>query len=138
MKHLCKHLFLFITGGCLYYLIEIIWRGYSDISMLVLGGICFVIIGLINERYSWEMPLILQMLLSSAFVTLAELMAGIVLNIWLDLNIWDYSDSPLNLYGQICLSYSLLWFVLSLGAIVLDDLLRWKLFNEEKPHYRFI
>ena len=33
--------------------------------------------------------------------------------LWLKLDIWDYSRIPFNLYGQICLPYAAVWFVLS-------------------------
>lgn len=136
MKQLSKNLFLFAVGGLLYYLIEILWRGYSHISMFILGGICFVLIGLINEFYDWNMPLWKQMLIASLVVTVAEFVAGAILNIWLGLDIWDYSNSRFNLLGQISLGYSILWFFLSLPALFLDDWLRWKLFEEEKPRYK--
>lgn len=136
MKQLSKNLFLFAVGGLLYYLIEILWRGYSHFSMFVLGGICFVLIGLINEFYDWETPLWQQMLIAAVIVTVAEFVAGLILNIWLGLDIWDYSGLPFNLLGQVSLGYSALWFLLSLPAIVLDDWLRYWLFGEEKPYYR--
>ena len=31
-------------------------------------------------------------------------------------NVWDYSDMPLNLYGQICLPFTGLWFLLCIPA----------------------
>lgn len=136
MKQLSKGLFLFAVGGLLYYLIEILWRGYSHISMFILGSICFVLIGLINEFYDWNMPLWKQMLIASLVVTVTEFVAGAILNIWLGLDIWDYSNLRFNLLGQISLGYSILWFFLSLPALFLDDWLRWKLFEEEKPRYK--
>ena len=136
MKNLIKHLILFIIGGFLYYLIEILWRGYSHMSMFILGGICFVVIGLINEFYSWNMPLWKQMLIATAIVTIAEFLAGLIVNVWLKLDVWNYSHLPFNFLGQICLYYSVLWFWLSAIAIVLDDWLRYWLFKEEKPHYK--
>jgi uncharacterized membrane protein len=135
---LSKKLILFLIGGISYYLIEILWRGYSHLSMFMLGGICFVLIGLINEFYDWNMPLWKQMLIACLVVTVAEFVAGVILNIWLGLDIWDYSNLTFNLLGQISLQYSILWFFLSLPAIVLDDWLRYWLFEEERPHYKFI
>lgn len=138
MKQLSKNIGLFAIGGLLYYLIEIFWRGYSHLSMFVVGGICFMLIGLINEYLSFETPLWKQQLIAAVIVTGIELTAGLILNVWLQLNIWDYSSLSFNLLGQISLQYSILWSLLSLPAIVLDDWLRWWLFDEEKPHYRFI
>lgn len=104
--------------------------------MFILGGICFVLIGLINEFYDWNMPLWKQMLIASLVVTVAEFVGGAILNIWLGLDIWDYNNLRFNLLGQISLGYSILWFFLSLPALFLDDWLRWKLFEEEKPRYK--
>lgn len=106
--------------------------------MFVLGGICFVLIGLINEYYSWELPLWKQMLFATIIITILEFMFGVTLNILIGLSILDYSNLRFNVLGQISLCYSALWFFLSLPAIILDDWLRWLLFGEEKPHYKFI
>lgn len=138
MKIISKNIGLFTIGGLLYYLIEILWRGYSHLSMFVVGGICFIFIGLINEHLSFDTPLWKQQLIAASIVTGIELIAGLILNVWLKLDIWDYSNLAFNLLGQICLQYSILWFLLSLLAIVLDDWLRWWLFEEEKPHYKLI
>lgn len=134
-KHIAKALTLWVIGGGAYVAIELLWRGRSHWTMAVLGGLLFVLIGAINEVFPWSMPLALQGFLGAAVVTLAELAAGIVLNHWLGLGIWDYSGLPLNLWGQICLPYSLLWIPLALAAVVLDDWLRHWLWGEERPHY---
>ena len=42
---------------------------------------------------------------------------------------------PYNLCGQICLLFSILWYLLSTVAIVLEDLIRWKWLREKKPKY---
>lgn len=41
MKQLCKLIFLFVVGGLLYAVIEILWRGYTHWTMAILGGMCF-------------------------------------------------------------------------------------------------
>ena len=135
---LFKYLILFSVGGAVYYLIEVLWRGHSYISMAVTGGICFILMGLINEVLSWETPLVLQMLIAACIVTAVEFAAGCILNLWLGLGIWDYSHMPLNLLGQVCALYFLLWYFLSAAGIVLDDWLRYWWFRERKPRYRII
>ena len=57
MNKLLKYLALGTLGGMIYVLIELMWRGYSHWSMFLLGGICFIALGLINEIIPWEMPL---------------------------------------------------------------------------------
>jgi uncharacterized membrane protein len=135
MKMALKHAALALCGGCVYYGIEILWRGHSHWTMALVGGICFVLIGGINEFFPWEMPLALQGVIGAAIVTAVEFVSGLILNIWLGLGIWDYSSMPLNLMGQICLPFSFLWIPLSIVAVVLDDWLRYFLFGEERPKY---
>ena len=115
--------------------LEITWRGYTHWTMGVVGGFCFLGIGLLNNLIGWDMPLRVQMFCSAIIVTVTEFIAGVILNIWLGLNIWDYSNLPCNILGQVCLLYTFLWFILSLPAIFMDDVIRWKIFKEEKPHY---
>lgn len=49
MKRYHKEIILGFIGGLLYIIIELIWRGYSHWTMFVLGGLCFVCLGRINE-----------------------------------------------------------------------------------------
>ena len=138
MKKLFKALFLWAIGGFIYYTLEVLWRGYSHWTMFILGGLCFLLIGELNELYAWDMALISQMFLSSLVVTVLELITGLIVNIGFGWSIWDYSRMPYNFYGQICLLYTNLWFFLSLAGIIMDDYIRWKLLGEEKPHYKIL
>ena len=135
--NLYKYLFLFLVGGFTYFYIEIIYRGYSHFSMIICGGLAILLCGGLNQLTHFQLSLIAQMLLSSFIITGLEFITGYIVNIRLGLNVWDYSDMPYNLYGQICLSFSLLWLLLSLPCIFLDDLIRWKIFDEKKPLYRW-
>lgn len=133
-----KHLILAIIGGMIYILLEMLWRGYSHWTMFLLGGICFVAIGLINEVISWEMLLWKQVLIGACIVTSLEFLTGCIVNLWLGWNVWDYSNLPGNILGQICPQYFLLWLPVSLVGIVLDDWLRYWLWGEERPKYNLI
>lgn len=135
MRKLCKAAILASIGGAVYVCLELLFRGRSHWTMAVLGGVLFLIIGSFNEILPWEMPLLLQAVLGAMVVTMAELAAGILLNRWMGLGIWDYSNMPFNLWGQICLPFSVLWVFLAGIAVVLDDWLRYWLFREERPHY---
>lgn len=133
-----KYSLLFLTGGFIYGGVEIIFRGYSHISMMVAGGICFILIGLINEVFTWDIAFLSQMVISSFVITAVEFISGLIVNVWLGLNVWDYSDKPYNLMGQVCILYSVIWFFLSPFAILLDDYLRYYLLGEEKPSYKLL
>lgn len=140
MMKLLKPVILFFTGAAAYGGIELLWRAFTGHlpghwSMALLGGLMFLLIGAINEGLSWNMPLLLQSLIGAAAVTAAEFVAGLYLNLWLGLNIWDYTGLPLNLWGQICLPFSVIWVGLSVIAVILDDWLRHWLWKKERPHY---
>lgn len=135
-NHFLKHFLLFLIGGFAYGGIEILFRGYSHISMFLAGGICFILIGLINELYSRDIAFVSQMVISALIITAVEFIFGIIVNVWLELDVWDYSDLPYNLLGQICIIYTTIWFFLSPLAILLDDYLRYYVMGEEKPHYK--
>ena len=133
-----KYLFLFGTGGLLYILIELVWRGWTHWTMFILGGLCFVCLGLINEILSWKMPLWQQVLIGAGIITALEFLTGYVVNLYLGWDVWDYSNMPGNILGQVCPQYMLLWLPVSLIGIVLDDWMRYRWFHEEKPHYRLV
>lgn len=139
MKQAFKAVFLALCGGSLYVLFELLWRGYSHWTMFLLGGLCFVLIGAINEFMSWETPIIFQGIIGSfCVITPLEFLTGCVVNLWLGWDVWDYSEIPLNLFGQICLPFSLLWILISIVAVVLDDWIRYFAFGEERPHYKIV
>lgn len=138
LKQILKLCVLALIGGITYMLIELAWRGYSHISMFILGSICFLLLGGINEFLPWELGFVWQMLIGAGIVTILELIFGIVVNVWLELEVWDYSNLPFNFMGQICLPFSFAWTLLSGVAIVVDDYLRYWLFGEEKPHYKIL
>ena len=137
LKTTIKYLFLGVIGSIVYMSLEILWRGYTHWTMGVLGGICFICLGLINEILSWKTPLVLQMFIGGTIITVLELITGCIVNLWLGWNIWNYTWQP-NLWGQISLYSSIGWIGLSLIGIVLDDYLRFWLFHEDKPRYKWI
>lgn len=139
LKKVNRSLILFLIGGICYYFIEILWRGYSHVGMFVLGGLCFVLIGSIGEYYfTTRRSFFMQLGISCLVITVLELIFGLILNLWLRLDVWDYSSLNYNFMGQICLRYSIFWFFLSLPAIIFYDYIRYWLFGDNKPSYKFI
>lgn len=135
IKQWLKIFILFLIGGFIYVAIELGFRGHSHWTMFLLGGLCFILIGSLNNYIPWEMSIIKQGVIGALIVTSLEFIFGLVLNLYLNLGIWDYSNMPFNILGQICLPFSIAWFFLSLVAIFVDDWLRYILFKEERPHY---
>lgn len=122
MKKLLVHIPIAVIGGLTYMGIEILWRGHTHWTMGVLGGLCFVLIGLLDEVQDHP-PMLLQMVQGAAIVTALELIVGLIVNRWLGWNVWDYSDMPGNLWGQVCPQFAAAWFFLSAVAVWLENLM---------------
>ncbi len=110
-------LLLFVFGGTLYALIEILWRGHTHPSMVLLGGICFCCLAFLQRT---KLLLLWKMLWGACLITALEYLFGAILNLWLSQNVWDYSHFPFSLHGQICLRYSFYWLLLTLPAFLLS------------------
>lgn len=130
-----KHISLGLIMGVVYFVLEGLWRGWTNIAMLFIGGICGVLVGLLNERPGYyKLKIWQQCLIGTLIILCVEFVSGLVLNVWLGLHLWDYSNIWGNLYGQVCLPYAALWFLLTPFAIWLDDFLRAKLYKEGEPY----
>ncbi len=104
-------LLAFLIGGVGYGLIELLWRGHTHPTMLLVGGASFLGIFFCNRRLT-RVPLLVRGMLCTFFVTVTELLSGILINRILHLGVWDYSSTRFHLLGQICLKYTFLWFLL--------------------------
>ena len=138
MKKLSEYLFLWALGGCIYYGFEILFRGFSHWSMFVLGGICLIFFTVQGRMVHWEDPLWKQILRCTIFVTSMEFITGIIVNKWLRLGVWDYSNLPFQIFGQVCLQFAVIFSGLcAVGILLSGYLLHW-VYGEEKPHYHFL
>jgi uncharacterized membrane protein len=61
--------------------------------------------------------MVIRCALCALAVTAVEFASGYLLNMRLKMNVWDYSGMMLNIKGQVCLLYSILWGALSLIAL---------------------
>ena len=67
--------------------------------------------------------MLLQMVQGALIVTVIEFFTGLIVNIWLGWNIWNYYDMPFNLLGQVCLPFSIAWLFLSAVAVWAENAL---------------
>lgn len=129
---ICAEVFLiFFTGAICYYSIELLWRGYSHGAMAVLGGLCFLCLYAMG-RFFPKMPMLLFCIFGGVIITALELATGELVNNLLKLDIWDYSNMPLNFRGQICLLFSFFWCLLSFPAAFLAKAMRTKIFGQDR------
>ena len=113
MSERILEILVFILGGAAYGLIEILYRGHTHWSMVLTGGACILTM-YIMSGWLMETPLVVGALAGAFIITLYELCVGLIVNVRLGWEVWDYSDMPCNLMGQICPTFTTLWFLLSL------------------------
>ena len=135
-----KKFILFNIIGIIYIFVEVVWKaltepglnlfGHTSLWMYLIGGICGIIVGYLNEATRlkvWQ-----QTISGTGIILLIEFCSGLIFNVWLGLDLWDYSELPFNLMGQISLPFALCWFLLCPFVIWFDDYLRYLLFNEKR------
>ncbi|MGI6031475.1 MAG: putative ABC transporter permease [Eubacteriales bacterium] len=111
MKQWQKYGLLALAGGIGYNGVELLWRGYSHWSMTVTGGICLLLLWTLQQRMA-DQSLWKRCVMGMILITAVEFLVGCVVNLVFCWEVWDYTDAPCNLLGQVCLPYSLLWGLL--------------------------
>ena len=115
MKYIFKKLMLFILCGIIYCSIELLWRGYTHVSMFMLTGLLGVFcIDTPNNIYGYDLDYLIQIIISTIFCTFGEGICGLIVNVWLKLSIWDYS----NLFGTFFFGQCNIFFVFAWMAII--------------------
>lgn len=114
---------MFLLGCFVYSLLEIVSRGYTHWTMTLTGGTVSVVLYLLHA-YAPPKTLFLQCLCGATVITALEMVVGTVVNLRFGWHVWDYSNMPLNLYGQICLPFSMLWFLVCLPALGICHVVR--------------
>ena len=128
MKKVLELLSVFTGGGVIYALIEIVFRGYTHWSMVIVGGLavlCLYLLSAMREKV-WK-----KWIMGTAVILAIEFVSGIILNMLLGWRVWDYSRYRFNLYGQICLPFALCWLALCIPGNALCALVREKVFNRK-------
>lgn len=129
---------IFLIGGTVYYVIEVLYRGYSHISMFILAGLISITIALMNDFfYSFETDYIIQVITAAIIATIGEGFTGILVNLILKLNVWDYSGLWGNFFFEQCnIFYCMAWVVICFFGIPILDTIEWRYFNGQRPYYK--
>ena len=85
---------VFLLGGCAYGLLEVLYRGHTHWTMLVTGGACVLTLFYLRE-----------------WLLVQPLAVGLLVNVKFGWHVWDYSGQPGNVLGQICPTFTAIWFV---------------------------
>lgn len=137
-RTISEYLFLWALGGSLYYGFEMLFRGFSHWSMFVLGGVCLLFITVQGQMMNWEEPIWRQITRAIIFVTGMEFITGIIVNKWFHLGVWDYSNQPLQIFGQICVPFMIIFSGLcAVGIFLSGYILHW-FYGERRPQYHIL
>ena len=138
LKVIAKLIFTYALCGGLYVMLELAWRGRSDISMLLLSGFLGLFAMFFNNIFSYETDYIIQVLSVSIIATFFEGLFGNVYN--MDYAIWDYRNLPLSFWNnQINLIFFFFWNIIVTIIIPILDYIDSKLFNykpDTPPYYK--
>lgn len=115
-----EYIYMFFIGAVCYGLIEIMWRGHTHWTMVLTGGVCVAILHWSNIRHYHE-SLWIKCAYGCMYITLVEFAVGWIVNIRLNMNVWDYSDRFLNIMGQVCLLYSVFWYFLTIPTVLVSN-----------------
>lgn len=111
-----KNTALFAAGAAGYSCLEVLARGYTHWTMALLGGLCLVALGCIAREFAGS-PLAAQAALGAGVITAAEFCTGLLVNLVLGWQVWDYSAEAGNFLGQVCPRFSFYWFLLCYAAL---------------------
>lgn len=143
MKKIFKYIFriaiLFLVSGFIYYNCELLYRGYSHILMLFLAGLCGVLfIDAPNNIYSFELGYLKQITISTVLCTIAEGICGLIANVWLKMNIWDYSNLPGSFFFNQCNIFFVgIWALIVAIGIPICDFINYYWFKIDPcPYYK--
>lgn len=126
--------FLLLMGGVSYFGIELAFRGWSHWTMVLCGAFLFLFLYRLNEQLCGR-SVFLCALIGAGVITGVELLLGSLVNLWLGWDVWDYSNQPYHLLGQICPLFSLLWYLLCVPVCFFCRLIRKTVFeNRHDPN----
>ena len=131
-----SYLLYFLAFGFLGWIAEIIYaaciqkkfvnRGFLNGPFCPIYGFAVVIVAFLLRNISDN--ILLLFIGSTLLATALEFVTGFVLERFFHTKWWDYSKTKFNLFGYVCLSFSLVWglgctFVVKIVLPVLDTIL---------------
>lgn len=127
---LAQELFAFLMGYFIYSMIEILNRGFTHWTMALTGGLVMAILYALNQKRTFT--LIKSCFVGALIITSIEFTVGVLVNLVMHWNVWDYSSVPMNIMGQICLPFSAAWFLLCIPAYYLCRAIRLRFEPKER------
>ncbi len=131
LKKIKEYSFIYFLGAVLYSGIEIAFRGFTHWTMALTGGLAYLLIYISSFRIKAK-GLFVRCLSGCGIITALEFIVGCIVNRKLHMNVWDYSQRPGHILGQICPLFCVIWFLLSIPAVLLSFFIKNRLFSSDK------
>ncbi|MFP4365000.1 MAG: putative ABC transporter permease [Spirochaetia bacterium] len=120
---------LYVICSFLGWIVESIYRSFDEgrlVNSGFLHGPFISIYGFgallalgMDLLLTWSgLPFAVTAAIITACAVALEYISGWVLEKFFNMRLWDYSDQPFNLHGRICLQFSLYWFLLTIGFML--------------------
>lgn len=116
-------LIIFLFGGVTYGMVEIMWRNHTHYTMVILGGLCFLVLYRLFTAMN-NYSLLEKCVAGAIIITFLEFLTGCIVNLLLNMGVWNYSKVPFNLLGQVCVLYSVLWGLICIPVAYLSKLIK--------------
>lgn len=140
IKYILRKLILFILCSIIYCGIEIVYRGWTHWSMALLSGILGILcIDTPNNIFRYDLDYSIQVLISTTLCTIGEGITGLIVNVKLELDVWDYSTLPFTFfYGQCNLFFVFAWVLIigCFGIFFCDAYWYYICKDSEQPYYK--
>ena len=112
MNNFYENAQVFLIGALLYNGTEVLFRGFTHWTMFLAGGLCVTALYNVFLRLE-NIALWKKCLIGTTVITIVEFAFGCIFNLILKWDVWDYSGHSFHLWGQVCLLFTVFWFILS-------------------------
>ncbi len=119
VKAIHGYIFIISCGVIFGALIETLYQERAVFASSIIMGIFFGITHRVNCALHDE-PIYTKALISTFLITGIELIIGFIANRIFSLHLWDFSDSMIHLFGQICPREMLIRFIFAYPIIYLS------------------
>ncbi|MBR3803614.1 MAG: hypothetical protein UHK54_01080 [Acutalibacteraceae bacterium] len=133
MKKFKEYSFIYLLGAVIYSLIEVAFRGFTHWTMALTGGLAYLLIYIANIKMKTR-SLALRCLSGCIIITALEFIVGCIVNRRFNMGVWDYSQQPGHILGQICPLFSAIWFLISFPAMLLSFFIKGRLFSSDREN----
>ena len=117
--------FYFIIYSFLGWCVEVLYayknqkkfvnRGFLHGPLCPIYGLCISSMVIVLDNINVTLPFLL--VVATIVISIIEYLTGYILEKLFKTKYWDYTDDPFNIHGRICLHFSIMWGITSVGVV---------------------